>query len=104
MPPACSGEAVWKVKDYGALAAAAANPNFKSKEIGSAVNNRVRTPVQGKKHPANVPARPFAKSAGHEPVERDVSAETPLRVPFGRGPVKGKPVVDQHPRHKRGKH
>jgi pyruvate dehydrogenase E1 component alpha subunit/2-oxoisovalerate dehydrogenase E1 component alpha subunit len=104
MPPACSVEPVWKVKDFGALIAAATNSNFKSKEIGSSVNNRVRTPVQGAKPPVKVTAKSFTKTGGHEPAERDVSAETPLRVPFGRGPVKGKPVVDQHPRHKRGKH
>jgi hypothetical protein len=104
MPPASSAEPVWKVKDFGALVAAAANSNFKSKEIGSSVNNRVRTSAPGVNPPSKVAARPFARTGGREPAERDVSAETPLRVPFGRGPVKGKPVVDQHPRHKRGKH
>ncbi len=78
MPPAASAEAVWKVKDFGALR-----------------GEKPPAAPPAAKEPAPKPAAPQAKP--------EISEAPPLRVPFGRGPKDRafrESHEEKHPRHK----
>jgi TPP-dependent pyruvate/acetoin dehydrogenase alpha subunit len=69
MPPASSVQAVWDVRDFGALAV----PVLAGKQVASH-----STPAK--------PPVPSANRVAKPPAESDVASEPALRVPFGRGP------------------
>jgi pyruvate dehydrogenase E1 component alpha subunit/2-oxoisovalerate dehydrogenase E1 component alpha subunit len=84
-PPASSVEAVWKVSDFGAIAATP--PPVKLSPV-------ISHPAKPHAHPGKPFAKPAAKHAEKAPakppaqpsVEPDVAEAPVLRVPFGRGP------------------
>jgi TPP-dependent pyruvate/acetoin dehydrogenase alpha subunit len=93
-PPKSSVEPVWQVRDFGGMAETAAPP---AKHPSSPARQPVPAVPAAKHqhHPKAHPGqkfsgKPHAKPAPPKPSEQeppaDVSAETPLRVPFGRGP------------------
>ena len=103
MPPACSIEPGWQVKDYGAFAGV------------EAVTKQIAAPIASGGGNGSKIAKPVVKHVGKPPQKHPVRVmepETPEvpRVPFGRGP-KDKSVREtqnprdrhQNPRDKRGR-
>src|ERR1700730_310286 len=99
MPPASSVEAVWEVADFGALPEVGAH----RKQASAAGGNGKKTARPAAKPVTNVAPKEAPKSSLHGPAQSDVSQQPALRVPFGRGPAKGKPF-EPRPRDKRGRH
>jgi TPP-dependent pyruvate/acetoin dehydrogenase alpha subunit len=103
MPPACSIDPAWQVKDYGAFA-----------EV-EAITKQTPAPIVSRGGNGSKIAKPIVKHVGKPPQKQSVRVmepETPEvpRVPFGRGP-KDKSVREtqnprdrhQNPRDKRGR-
>jgi TPP-dependent pyruvate/acetoin dehydrogenase alpha subunit len=99
MPPASSVEAVWEVADFGALSEVGAH----RKQASAAGGNGKKSARPAAKPVTNVAPKEPPKSSSHGPAQSDVSKQPALRVPFGRGPAKGKPF-EPRPHDKRGRH
>jgi TPP-dependent pyruvate/acetoin dehydrogenase alpha subunit len=90
MPPASSIEPVWEVRDFGAVAALP--PPAPKHSPPPPRQPAVAAPAASQEHQAKPHHKPSGKPpvrpAPKVPVEpaADIAGETPLRVPFGRGP------------------
>ncbi|HKV03565.1 MAG TPA: thiamine pyrophosphate-dependent dehydrogenase E1 component subunit alpha [Candidatus Acidoferrales bacterium] len=76
MPPASSGEAVWRVSDFGAFDGSAALTARAGADLG---NGKKASDAATKSATSAPPVAPAA-------VPGQPATEIPLRVPFGRGP------------------
>jgi hypothetical protein len=95
MPPNCSVDAVWEVKSFGSFdpdataemraapPPAAAAPD-RSATRGNGNPSAATQPSKVQKAPPKQFSKPAEKPA--EKPEESATAETALRVPFGRGP------------------
>jgi TPP-dependent pyruvate/acetoin dehydrogenase alpha subunit len=95
MPPASSVEAVWEIADFGALSGAATHP----RQARASGGNGTKSAKPAAKPVTKVPVE---EAPPHAPAQSDVSKQPALRVPFGRGPAKGKPF-ESRPHDKRGR-
>jgi hypothetical protein len=98
LPPASSARAVWEVAEFGALDERAAHARQAS--VPAPVGTKAPQPEA--KPVAKLPAKQTRKSPSQAPAQSDVSNEPALRVPFGRGPARGKPF-EPRPHDKRGR-
>jgi hypothetical protein len=78
MPPAASIEAIWKVADFGAAAAASAAPQHAHAKPHS------KPPQLPERRPAA--QQVTVETPKKEAAAQNISEAPPLRVPFGRGP------------------
>jgi TPP-dependent pyruvate/acetoin dehydrogenase alpha subunit len=105
MPPALSIEVAWKVTDFGGAPEGIAEAAAEMKQAKPAAggNGAKFQPPRGKPV-LKPPFKPAPKSPAESQPQSggDASREPAIRVPFGRGPAKGKPF-DPKPYHKRGK-
>jgi hypothetical protein len=101
-PPASSIEPVWEVRDFGAVDAttvpapkhspppprqpAVPAPAANQRTVAVPAGSQHHHPKPQHKHSGKPPARPAPKPAVPEQPAPDIAGDTPLRVPFGRGP------------------
>ena len=109
MPPATKTQAAWQVSDFGAFieAPGAALNTKTAKPHASPADNSQRR----QHHDANRPQKPAHGLPQEEDAEpQKPGEETPLRVPFGRGPKdrafaqEPQPAPQQHRRQKQHRH
>jgi TPP-dependent pyruvate/acetoin dehydrogenase alpha subunit len=107
MPPASSTDAVWEITDFGAMAPAAAPVKSVQKDREPV---KAAKPQQGPpKNAARIvpkqpmrPQQPQARQNSQPNVKEEDTIDPALRVPFGRGPARGKPF-EPPARDKRGR-
>jgi TPP-dependent pyruvate/acetoin dehydrogenase alpha subunit len=96
LPPASSARAVWEVAEFGAI-------EEHPRQLSVSAPVAGKTPPQPEAKPATkFPTKQTRKSPPQAPAQSDVSNEPALRVPFGRGPARGKPF-EPRPHDKRGR-
>jgi TPP-dependent pyruvate/acetoin dehydrogenase alpha subunit len=106
MPPASSIEVAWKIADFGnapeGIAEAAAEMKQAKPQAGGD-GAKLQQPATTAGRPAQKPAfKPAPKQPTHPQSGNDASKEPAVRVPFGRGPAKGK-AFEPKPYDKRGR-
>jgi TPP-dependent pyruvate/acetoin dehydrogenase alpha subunit len=106
MPPASSIEVAWKVADFGgapeAIAEAAAEMKQAKPAAGGNGTKLQQPPAAAAKPAQKPPFKPVPKHAAQPQSGNDASKEPAVRVPFGRGPAKGK-AFEPKPYDKRGR-
>ncbi|MGH9572664.1 MAG: thiamine pyrophosphate-dependent enzyme [Candidatus Acidiferrales bacterium] len=102
MPPATTTQAVWEIADFGSLAEPSRTTQPNAKPQMNRPQHRHQHEDQGQQHRPQKPR----EVTQEEPAQPSSGEETPLRVPFGRGPkdrsfAKEQPQPPANPRSQR---